>query len=266
MRIRYVVSTMVFWLRQDRLSFEKECQLLKSLGFGIELWPNTGGINECRYDKRNWARLSAATEGMLVTMRSRNDEPTLEQWGEQIQCAKLLGAHIVTDLQSLGIGDGPEANGCGFAEDVVKLADANKIQLCLETGSLPILKEIGKKFESIGYCLDVGYANLDREFGFKQYVDNFAPRVTHLHLSDNYGQTDDHEAPGLEGGIPRENWDYLLNTLSKYDNDVVGSLEMHPPVPALMIRQASEFLFEKMNWPRKPQRQADYTTVEHKHI
>ena len=257
MRIRYVVSTMVFWLRQDRLSFEKECQLVKSLGFGIELWPNTGGINECRYDKRNWARLSAATEGMLVTMRSRNDEPTLEQWAEQIQCAKLLGAHIVTDLQSLGISEGPDANGCGFAEDVVKLADGNKIQLCLETGSLPVLKEVGNKFESIRYCLDAGYANLDRKFGFKRYVDELAPRATHLHLSDNYGQTDDHEIPGLEGGIPRENWDYLLNTLSKYDNDVVGSLEMHPPVPALMIRQASQFLFDKMNWPGRPQRQAD---------
>ena len=238
MRIRYVVSMMVFWLRQNRLSFEKECQLLKSMGFGIELWPNTGGINECRYDRCNWARLAAATEGMLVAMRSRNDEPTLQQWDEQIQCAKLLDANIVTGLQSLGIPDGPNANGCGFADEVLQLADENKIQLCLETGPLTILKQIGKKLDSIRYCLDVGYANLDREFGFKQYVEQLAPKVGHLHLSDNYGREDDHQPPGLQGGIPRENWDHLLNTLNKYDNDIVAALEMHPSTPDVMIQQA----------------------------
>jgi len=254
---------MVFWLRQNSLSFERECQLLKLLGFGIELWPNTGGLNECRYDKRNWARLAAATENMLVAMRSRNDEPTLQQWDEQIQCAKLLDANIVTDLQSLGIVDGTNNNGRGFTEEVVKLADTNKIQLCLETGPLPILKQIGKKFDSIRYCLDVGYATVNSESGFKQYVDELAPRIVHLHLSDNYGQIDDHQTPGLQGGISRENWDQLLNTLNKYDNDIVAALEMRPSMPAMMIRQASEFLFDKMNWPGKPQKQPDYTAVSH---
>ena len=263
MRIRYVVSTMVFWWRQDRLSFERECQFLKSRGFGIELWPNTGGINECRYDRQNWARLSTATDGMLVSMRSRNDEPTLEQWDEQIQCAKLLDANIVTDLRSLGICEGSPVNGCGFAEEVVRLSDANRIQLCLETGRLPILKQLGKKFESLWYCLDVGRANLDGEFGFKQYVDDLAARVAHLHLSDNYGQADDHQPPGLEGGISHENWHYLLDALNKYDNDVVGSFEMHPSMPALMIRQASEFLFDKMKWPNPPQKQTSSPAIDY---
>jgi len=258
MRIRYVVSTMVFWGREHPLSFEQECQFLKSMGFGIELWPTIKGQSDCRYQKRNWTRLISATTGMLVAMRSRNDSPTLEQWYEQIECAKLLGANIITDAQNMGIPDVPELNGCDFADQVVKMADECQVQLCIETGRLSMLKQVGKRFESVRYCLDVGFANLDREFSFEQYVDALAPKVSHLHLTDNYGHLDDHEPPGLQGGISRENWDHLLNTLDKYDNEIVGSFEMCPCMPDVMIRQAREFLFDELKWPDPPQKQSGY--------
>ena len=281
MRIRYVVSSMVFWGREHSLSLESECDLLKSLGFGIELWPNIKGRHECRYEKRNWHRLAAATEGMLVAMRSRHDNPTLAQWNEQIECAKMLGAHIVTDLQSMGIPDEPELNGCDFADEVIKLAEEKDITLCLETGRLAMLKEVGKRFESVRYCLDTGHAYSNGESSFKQYVDDLGPRVIHLHLSDNYGvsglsslvphdSTDDRGRTMDEtgsssaykglcrfwcgGGMPLENWDYLLESLNKYDNDIVGSIEMSPCMPAVMIRQASEFLFDTLKWPNRPEK------------
>ena len=258
MRIRYVVSTMVFWGREHPLSFEQECQFLQSLGFGVELWPTIKGQRECRYQRHNWPRLASATEGMLVTMRSRYDGPTLDQWAEQIECAKLLNANIVTDLQSLGIPDEPELDGCGFTAEVVEMAEQRDVKLCLETGRLALLKQAGRKFESIWYCLDTGYAHLDSEHSFRQYVDELGPRVAHLHLTDNYGQVDDHEPPGLRGGAPLEDWDYLLDALGKHDNDVVGSLEMCPCMPAVMIRQASEFMFDSMKWPNPPQKQPGF--------
>lgn len=271
MQIRYAVSTMLFWGREHPLSFEQECQFLKSLGFGIELWPNIKGQSDCRYQRRNWTRLAAATAGMLVAMRSRTDNPTLEHWREQIECAKLLGANIVTELQNMGIPDVPQLNSCGllaqagsrgdFAAEVVKMAEEHDVKLCLETGRLPVLKKVGEKFESIRYCLDIGHVNLDGEYSFREYVDDLAPRVSHLHLTDNYGQTDDHEPPGLHGGISRENWDYLLKVLGKYDNDIVGSFEMCPCMPDVMIRQASEFLFDVLKWPNRPQKQPSYADV-----
>jgi len=266
MRINYVISTMVFWWREHPLSFEQECQFLKSLGFGVELWPTIKGQNECRYEKRNWSRLIAATNDMAVSMRSRNDQPTLQQWAEQIECAKLLKANIVTELQSLGINPNQKFNGCEFASEVIKLAEANNVKLSIETGPLSLLKEIGEKFESIYYCLDTGYANLDPQFTFRQFVDDLAPRVAHLHLTDNYGQIDDHEPPGLNGGIPRENWDYLLEGLNKYDYDVIGSFEMCPCMPGVMIRQASEFVFDVLNWPNRPEKQSDYTDLNYNPI
>ena len=254
MRIKYVVSSMVFWWREHHLSFEQECEYLKSLGFGIELWPNIKGQNECRYDRQNWPRLIEATEGMLVSMRACTEEPTVGQWAEQIECAKLLGANIVTDLPSFGIPDGTEINGCDFADEVVKIAQENNVQLCIETGDLKRVKQVGERFDYVRYCLDIGYANLDSVFPFEQYVDQLAERITHLHLCDNYGQTDDHGTPGLKGGISRQGWDYLLETLNKYDNDIIGSLEMYPPMPAVMIRQANEFLFDELNWPNRPKK------------
>ncbi|MBA7657891.1 hypothetical protein ES703_65834 [subsurface metagenome] len=261
MKIRYVVSSMVFWWRENHLSFEQDCGFLKSLGFGIELWPNAGGISECRYARHNWARLANATKGMLVSMRSRSDEPTLEHWKEQIECAKMLGANIVTNLRSFGVLEDSEIDGSDFSEKVVQIADENKVKLCIETGSLKTLKEVGKKFDSISYCFDAGFAYLDPEFSFKQYVDELASRIAHLHLTDNYGQIDDHEPPGLRGGIPREDWSYLLGTLNEYDNEVIGSLEMSPCTPAVMIRKACEFLFDELKWPHRPQKQPSYASA-----
>jgi sugar phosphate isomerase/epimerase len=262
---------MLFWGRENHLSFEQECQFLRSMGFGVELWPTIKGESDCRYEKRNWPRLAAATEGMLVSMRSRNDlsivpsakldEPALEKWNEQIGCAKLLGANIVADLHDLGIPDGAELGDCAFAEEVVKLAELNKVKLCLETRRVLTLKQVGEKFGSVWYCLNTGYANLDPEFTFGQYVDELGERVAHLHLTDSYGYADDYEPPGSRGGIGRENWNYLLEALDKYDNDVIGSFEMCPSMPATMLRQASEFLFGVLKWPNRPQRQPGYTGI-----
>ncbi len=260
MQIRYVVSTMVFWWRENKLSLEQECRFLDSLGFGVELWPNIKGDYDCRYSRRNWERLREATEGMLVSMRSRDDDPTLEQWREQIECARMLDAHIVTDLQSFGIPDGAEINGCDFSREVIKIAADNEVEICLETGPLDRVLDVAENFDSLRYCLDTGFANIDVKFDFRLYVDKLADRVTHLHLCDNYGRVDDHEPAGLKGGISRENWDYLLNTLREYDNDIVGSLEMCPCSPAAMIRQACGLIFDELDWPNRPARQADNLT------
>ena len=252
MQLSYAISTMIFWWRENRLSFEQECQYLKSMGFGVELWPNTGSLDECRYDRRNWSRLSAATEGMLVVMRSRNDYPTLDQWDEQIKCARMLDAGIVADLQSMGIAENGEPSDFGFAFDIMKIAEKNDVKIALETGDLAKVKEAGEQLDSLLYCLDTGRANLDKVFGFRRYVDELAPRIGHLHLNDNYGRNDDHLPPGLQGGIQRKNWDYLLEQLAGYDTDLVATFEMSPPMPTVMIRQATEFMFKKLGWPGRP--------------
>ncbi len=263
MRIRYVVSTMVFWWRENHLSMEQECQYLQSLGFGVELWPTIRGENDCRYQRRNWNRLMAATEGMLVSMRSRTDKPNLEQWAEQIECAKRLNAHIVADLPSLGIPVNQQLNGNQLTGEVIQLANDHAVTICVETGNLDVIRELGEHYPTLAYCLDTGFANIDPDHDFTEYVDELAPRVRHLHLTDNYGHIDDHEPPGLQGGISAENWDYLLKALRQYDHEIVGSLEMYPCMPGVMIRKAMEFLFDQLDWPNRPNKPADYASLNY---
>ena len=267
MRIKYVVSTMVFWGRQNRLSLEQECEFLKSMGFGVELWPNTGGLDECSYDRRNWPRLTVATEGMLVSMRSRNDNPSIEQWAEQIECAKLLKSNIVADLQSLKI-QGRAADNGDFLSDVVSMAQNEGVTLCVETGPLYAIKEIGDRFDSIRYCLDTGFAGNDIEHNFRDYVDALAGKTVHLHLAESFNGFDSpgmvslsnrHRPLGCRCGIAREDWDYLLKSLDKSDNDIIGAFEMTPCTPAEMIHRSSHFLFDVLKWPSPPKKNADST-------
>jgi sugar phosphate isomerase/epimerase len=247
---------MVFWWREHNLSFEQECDFLKALGFGIELWPTMKGHNDCRYDRRNWSRLEEATTDMLVCLNSRHDGPTLHEWKEQIECAQMLKAPIVAKMESLCISDQLGIADWAFATEVVKMAKDHDVMLCIETGALPALLKIGDKFDNVKYCLDTGYANIDPDRDFKEYVDKLAGRTTYLHLTDNYGKLDDHEPPGVKGGMARENWDYLLNALQKTNGEqIIGALEMFPCLPGTMIKHSSNFLFKEMNWPNPPKPQ-----------
>ena len=251
-KIQYVVSTMVFWWRENHLSLEQECDYLRSLGFGVEIWPTMKGHMECRFKKRNWTRLKEATGDMTVALHSRDDGPTLADWNEQLQCAQLLGAPVVTDLSSLCVSDKLDVADWDFVKEVVTLADQYGVILCVENGNLETLLEIGRRFNSIRYCIDTGHARLDSNNSFKEIVDHLADRTSYLHLTDNYGEIDDHEPPGVRGGIDKENWDYLLDRLDKHGNDIIASLQMVPCMPGTMIRQGSKFLFDVMGWPNRP--------------
>ena len=199
MKIEYVVSTMVFWWREHHLSFEQECEYLRNLGYGIEIWPTMRGHMDCRFAKRNWTRLKEATDQMTVALHSRDDGPTLADWDEQLQCAAMLKAPIVTDLSSLCVSEQLRVADWGFVKDVVTLADQHGVTICVENGDLQVLLELGEKFSSIRYCFDTGHANLNSNGYYKECVDKLSERIRFLHLTDNYGQLDDHEPPGVRG-------------------------------------------------------------------
>lgn len=252
MNIQYVISTMIFWWRENHLSFEQECEYLRGIGFGIEIWPTMRGQMECRFEKRNWPRLREATRGMQVSLHSRDDGPTLSEWDEQLQCAKLLEAPMVTDLRSLCVCDQLDMADWGFVKEVVAMAETYNVPLYVENGDLDVMLTVGEKFDSIRYCFDTGHAHLDQKRTFKDHVDRLAERTGYVHLTDNYGQIHDHEPPGVRGGIEKENWTYLLEKLRQYDHEIIASLQMVPTMPGTMIRQSSKFIFDILGWPNRP--------------
>jgi len=260
MAIKYVVSSMIFWGTETRVSLEQECEFLRSRGLGIELWPTLKNQSDCRYQRCNWPRLTEATKGMLVSMQSRKDEPTIEQWAEQIECADLLGAHIITDLYNFGLPAKTKINGCDFSSRIVEMANKRNVNICIESGDLQRLLEVGNRFPAINYCLNTGKAYLDSQINFRKYVDSVAERIGHIHLNDNYGSCDDHQPPGLAGGISPEDWHYLLKTIQSQRRDIVTSFEIRPPNPEVMLAQAGDFLFNRMDWPRESTSSVDRRT------
>lgn len=249
---------MIFWWRENHLSFEQECEYLRSLGFGIEIWPTMRGQMDCRFQRRNWIRLKEAAHDMTVALHSRDDGPNLGDWDEQLKCAQMLNAPLVTDLRSLCVCDRLGLADWNFARDVIALADQYDVMLCVENGQLDTLLALGEKFDSVRYCFDTGHAHLDENKQFKDYVDRLIERTRYLHLTDNYGRLDDHEPPGVRGGMEKSNWDYLLNSLQKQGIDVIASLQMIPAMPGTMIRHSSKFLFDVMGWPNRPAAKPGY--------
>jgi hypothetical protein len=201
---------------------------------------------------------------MLVSMRSQittNGGLSLEKWQLQLECAKMLKANIITDLRSLGIIPEKHTNGSTNPSEIIEMANQLGVTICVETGPLEDILRAGDKFDSIRFCLDTGFANLDRKYRFRNYIDKLSDRIVHLHLTDNYGQMDDHLPPGVKGGISKDDWQYLLEKLKDHNNYIIGSLEMYPCMPAVMLRQAKEFLFDELEWPNRPHTKLDDTFV-----
>lgn len=146
MQIKYTVSTMVFWWRENNLSFEQECEFIHNLGYGIEIWPTIKDRHDCRYNRRNWTRLKQATDRMLVTLQGRKDNPGFDEWIEQIECAQMLDTCLVTDRQSLRLPEHESLDTADwqFAQDVMELAKENNVKICLESGKLKEMVKIGE--------------------------------------------------------------------------------------------------------------------------
>lgn len=59
-------------------------------------------------------------------------------------------------------------------------------------------EEILQQFPDLKLTLDTGHANIGAQNGRRilEFIEKFGARIGHLHISDNYGERDDHIAPG----------------------------------------------------------------------
>lgn len=58
--------------------------------------------------------------------------------------------------------------------------------------------------DRVGVCLDLGHANIEGDV--RKAIRESAPRLIHVHASDNHGERDDHLVPG-RGSIA---WDEVF--------------------------------------------------------
>lgn len=93
-----------------------------------------------------------------------------------------------------------------------------------------ILDEVGDNPDqtNLGVCIDIGHANQSDDAGrhpIINYLERYAGQLTHLHLHDNYGKSDDHYLPG-EGTV---DWASVRETLEKLDYSGTAVSEARQP-------------------------------------
>lgn len=79
----------------------------------------------------------------------------------------------------------------------------------LPSGQVDVVLDIVARYppDRVGVCLDVGHAHIRNDV--VSSVRTAAPRLIHVHASDNRGEQDDHLVPG-RGSIP---WDRVVGAL-----------------------------------------------------
>ena len=109
----------------------------------------------------------------------------------------------------------------GSIKKLIEISRDYGVRLALENGpesyggvssALGIIQEFDP--ESLGFCLDLGHANLEPEMNPAQAIKRIGLRLANLHVSDNYGKNDEHNPPG-QGNIA---WDKVGKSLGSFSN------------------------------------------------
>lgn len=112
-----------------------------------------------------------------------------------------------------------------------------------------VLEEVGDDPEAtnLGICIDTGHAHMSHDAGREpvlNYLERYAGQLTHIHLHDNHGESDEHLVPG-DGTI---DWPRVVHTLDRIGFDGTAILEVHPVgvSPIEGIRQGLALLVSLM--------------------
>ncbi|MBN1297121.1 sugar phosphate isomerase/epimerase [bacterium] len=87
-----------------------------------------------------------------------------------------------------------------------------------------LLRDLFHQFPDVRFHLDIAHANLNVPANVTyNYLKRFKSRLAHVHLSDNFGRTDDLHLPIGAGGIP---WGHVLTLLKQAGYDGTMTLEV----------------------------------------
>jgi len=209
-------------------------------GFGVELWLSWTADPEAVHET-HWDDIRGALEGADVTLHTGLGRCDEELFRREVDMAVFLGADlIVTHESTLGLrsADEPAVSGC--CRDILDYARSREVRVALENGTFETLEKALALVEDLGICLDIGHANID-ERGVGQFLERFGAAICHVHLSDNYGQTDNHLVPG-DGYISMKDWRALLKTLHRAGFSGTAVLELNTAEPRKSAKRAREFL------------------------
>jgi len=117
-------------------------------------------------------------------------------------------------------------------EKIEEMAKPLGLQMLVENmdrtfNTVEQVQEALTRLPELGFHLDVGHANLNVERNrTEEFLKSFRDRLVHVHLSDNFGKSEDLHLPLGAGTI---NWHKIIGLLKKSGYDGTITLEVFSP-------------------------------------
>jgi sugar phosphate isomerase/epimerase len=109
--------------------------------------------------------------------------------------------------------DRAAAIGCTLAVENIFEEEPSTLKALFAAIDSPLLR----------HCFDVGHWNLFVKVSMDEWFAELGSRIAHVHIHDNFGVKDDHNAIG-EGNI---DFDLFFRLLQRYAPDATWTLEAH---------------------------------------
>jgi len=240
--LNFAVSTWSY-LRaySDEANLEQAIREITDGGFGVELWLHWSPEPDA-FDESRWERIRDLVGGAPLSVHTALTGCNPELFMKEVDIAAGLGASVIVAHEpTLGFKLEEESVESDCCREVMEYASPRGVRVVLENGPFTTLdRTLAKIGQQIDVCLDVGHANLT-EGGISAALAGFGPQIAHVHLSDNYGEDDDHLVPG-EGYILMEDWRNLFETL--HGEEFAGNVvfEINARDPKRDVKRAREFI------------------------
>jgi sugar phosphate isomerase/epimerase len=246
MRIQYAISLWNFSHYADVGSLEGELGKIRALRYGVELWNRWPGIQNL-YSRALRPRLKKALADMPVSLHTDLVHSFAEHKA-QVDAAHDLDARVLVVHSDEFFADDQGTLDVALCRDVVAYAAERGVCIALENGQLPFLEQAIAAADGLRICLDVGHVYLT-DVPMRDFLTALRSHLVHLHLQDILLPAEmdiphagaDHYAPGT-GGIPRQDWELLTDTLQEIGFDGTAVFEIRPRNPYQTARLGRRFL------------------------
>jgi sugar phosphate isomerase/epimerase len=242
MRSDYRISLWNYTHYSNTGSLEQAVRECCDAGYGVELWDYWKDDRDL-FGPVHRERLRVLLKPVQVSFHSGGVKD-LEGHMKQIETASACGCDVIV-VHAGNMRVGSEQDFV-FAREVVALAKQHGVTLALENGPLWMIERALEKVESLSFCLDTGHTYHEEmrpgssPGSMRQYLDAFKTRLVHLHLQDWIAEGD-HYTVGT-GITPREDWEYLLQTLQEVKFSGAWVFEVRPRGPLLTAANSLSFL------------------------
>jgi len=251
LRIDYYISLWNYTHCTAVPSLEHVLAEIRAAGYGAEPW-TTWKDRESLIDETGRERLRVAADGMELTLHSGNIT-TFEGHKTHIDAAAHFGAALIV-LHDPAVAPKDGVVDAALARDAVAYAAERNVTLALENGPLELLAEAIEKVDGLAVCFDVGHVYFTKH-SMRDFVEALDERIVHLHLQDTLNPVERDTIPGAPGdhyvcgtgGIPRDDWEYLVAELARTRESITGAYELRPRPVLQLAMHARAYVEDLLN-------------------